>query len=84
MLECLEPPHKDFQNLRILQTLLVMRFTMRSGMSSARQKTLGKDVFVESFFAECYTRRTIRRVFSVFCRVFGALGKLKESGSDVF
>ena len=26
----------------------------------------------------------IRRVFSVFCRVFGALGKLKESGSDVF
>ena len=46
-----------------------------------RQRRLCRVIFCRVWFAECYTRRTIRRVFSVFCRVFGTLGKLKESGS---
>ena len=47
MLECLESPHKASQNLRILPTLKVMRFTMRSGMQRLEHlfRGLCKDVF---------------------------------------
>ena len=51
-------------------------------INGTRQSWLCRNCLWRVLFAECYTRRTICRVFSVFCRVFRALGKLKESGSD--
>ena len=50
-------------------------------INGTRQSWLCRYCLWRVLFAECYTRRTICRVFSVFCRVFRALGKLKESGS---
>ena len=51
-------------------------------IKNTRQSWLCRHFFWRVLFAECYTRRTICRVFYVFCRVFRALGKLKESGSE--
>ena len=50
-------------------------------IKDTRQSWLCRHFFWRVPFAECYTRRTICRVFYAFCRVFRALGKLKESGS---
>ena len=47
------------------------------------QSWLCRHCFWRVLFTECYTRRTICRVFYVFCRMFRALGKLKGSGSDL-
>ena len=50
-------------------------------IKNTRQSWLCSHFFWRVLFVECYTRRTICRVFYAFCRVFRALGKLKESGS---
>ena len=50
-------------------------------IKDTRQSWLCRHFFWRVLFAECYTRRTICRVFYVFCRVFWALGKFRESGS---
>ena len=50
-------------------------------INGTRQSWLCRYYLWRVLFAECGTRRTICRVFYVVCRVFRALGKLKESGS---
>ena len=49
-------------------------------INGTRQSWLCRNCLWRVLFAECYTRRTICRMFYAFCRVFWALGKLKESG----
>ena len=51
-------------------------------INGTRQSWLCRYCLWRVLFAECYTGRTICRVFYVFCRVFRTLGKLKESSSD--
>ena len=49
-------------------------------INGTRQSWLCRYYLWRVLFAECGTRRTICRVFYVVCRVFRALGKLRESG----
>ena len=58
MLECLEPPHKVSQNLRIPLTFKVMRFTMRSGM--LRLETLFLEAFARMSLTMCGTKDALQ------------------------
>jgi hypothetical protein len=53
-----------------------------NSLSSARQKVLGKEAVADVQFAECYTRQSVCKVFSRFCRVPKALGIGAVSGSE--
>jgi hypothetical protein len=50
-------------------------------LPSAREKVLGKEVFADALFAECYTRQSLCRVFLRLRRVLPALGEDVDSGS---
>jgi hypothetical protein len=55
-LECIEPPPKDSQNLRIPSTLSVMRFTMRGEMQ--RLETPSLEAFARTSLIVCGTTKT--------------------------
>ena len=66
MLECLEPPHKASQNLRIPPTFKVMRFTTRSGMQ--RLETPFLEAFTRMSLTVCGTTKTPMLYSVIFVR----------------